>query len=168
MGTFSYDAVREILGSEGAPYEIGALSRHELRLIRDALTDHFRRWTPTSSADHGTRIYNSPGYSFQLDPVPFSSAALLFDVVVLRDPLEVWLEDEWLWVEEGTDSDLRSSLGAALGVHKEFQPAINAGAVEFVPRSPRVSSWDNDELLAVAISSDATEWDLAASPEVAR
>ena len=113
--------------------QLRSLDKDQLRDLADALRAFFLKWTspPLGSSE----LRGSVGEKHYKHPYLIGDLALYLDTVVMRDPLETWLEDATV-AEETAEG-----LAHAVAILRKYEPCIRHGLVIPAPFPRTLSMW---------------------------
>lgn len=132
----SLDVVHEILRGDATPSQALKLNDRELADLVEGLREHFRNWRPPPRRPDEFRVCISDrhvGHAQRL-----SDLVLWVHTVVVRDPLEKWLDELRVY---SYDRSEREELVSALEAYAHLHPATAAGAVLPAPYATWVTEW---------------------------
>lgn len=128
--------LRDLLGAEPSPIEMRRLSDRQLEELIVGLEDYFLAWRPPPRRPGEFRVCISDRYTHNRDRL--SDLVLWAHRVVVRDPLEEWLD---MTAGLGWTDALRDVLAAKVGDLRDLQLAIDHDAVILAPYPAWVTDW---------------------------
>lgn len=141
----------ESIGGQIASGEVDQLSKSQLIQAREALTQYFRHWSPPTLKDGELRVSVGEQHLRPRSKTLLSSLALYAHSVVIRDPLERWLDLASMGIyplAEGLSSELRES--------ERLREMIEAGTVISAPYPNGRWSRDSDQYMTWQLAHEAS------------